>query len=142
MCFSGNYNFIMVRHGIIHCPPALSEIFSFSNSHMSPFYHSRKACPPNAQNCRLCQCGERKNRLIIVRTLFTAFKNNLKVVSATFLLVCILSLKENTCKARKNVFYFTSKALFVLEKIKFQNFDIQISSRHQMPKHKTRNTFY
>ena len=46
----------------------------------------------------------------------------LKVVSATFSLVCFLSLKESTWETRKNVFYFTSKALFV-----------------QMPKHKTRN---
>ena len=30
-----------------------------------------------------------------------------------------LSLKEGTCEARKNVFYFTSKALFVLGIIKF-----------------------
>ena len=30
-----------------------------------------------------------------------------------------LSLKESTCETKKNVFYFTSKALFVLEKIKF-----------------------
>ena len=45
-------------------------------------------------------------------------KDCLKVVSTTFLLVCFLSLKESTCKTRKNVFYFTSKALFVLETIK------------------------
>ena len=62
-----------------------------------------------------------------------------KVVSATFLLVYFLSLKESTCEARKNVFYFTSKALSVLEKIEFQNFSFQISRRHQMPKHKTRS---
>ena len=43
----------------------------------------------------------------------------LRVVSATFLLVCFLSLKECTCQTRKNVFYFTSKAPFVLGKIKF-----------------------
>ena len=43
----------------------------------------------------------------------------LKVVSATFLLDCFLSLNENTCQTRKNAFYLTSKALFVLEKIKF-----------------------
>ena len=43
----------------------------------------------------------------------------LKVVSATFLLVYFLSLNENTCQTRKNAFYFTSKVLFVLEKIKF-----------------------
>ena len=41
-----------------------------------------------------------------------------KVVSATFLLVSFLSLNYSTCQARKNV-YFTSKDLFVLEKIKF-----------------------
>ena len=29
------------------------------------------------------------------------------------------SLNESTCQTRKNVFYFTLKALFVLEKIKF-----------------------
>ena len=44
---------------------------------------------------------------------------SLKVVSATFLLVDFLSLKESTCETKKNVFYFTSKALFVLEKIRF-----------------------
>ena len=43
----------------------------------------------------------------------------LKVVSATFLLVFFLSLKESTWESWKNVSYFTSKALFVLEKIKF-----------------------
>ena len=42
----------------------------------------------------------------------------LKVVSATFLLVCFVCLKESTCEIRKNV-YFTSKALCVLEIIKF-----------------------
>ena len=43
----------------------------------------------------------------------------LKVVSTTFLLVYFVCLKERTCETRKNVFYFTSKALFVLEIIKF-----------------------
>ena len=43
----------------------------------------------------------------------------LKVVSATFLLVCFLRLKESTCETRKNVFYFTSKAVFILEIMKF-----------------------
>ena len=45
--------------------------------------------------------------------------SNLKVVSATLLLVYFLSLKDSTSETRKNVFYFTSKALFVLEIIKF-----------------------
>ena len=44
---------------------------------------------------------------------------DLKVASATFLLVCFLSLKESICETRKNIFYFTSKALFFLEKNKF-----------------------
>ena len=43
----------------------------------------------------------------------------LKVVSATFLLVCFVCLKESTCKTRENAFYFTSKALAVLEIINF-----------------------
>ena len=47
-----------------------------------------------------------------------------KVVSATFLLACFLSLKESTSETTKNAFYFTSKALFALEKIKFYNFII------------------
>ena len=45
--------------------------------------------------------------------------DDLKVVSTTFLLVCFLSLNKSTCQTRKNAFYFTSKALFVLKKIKF-----------------------
>ena len=45
-----------------------------------------------------------------------------KFVSATFLLVCFVCLKEGTCETRKYVFYFTSKALFVLQIIKFQIF--------------------
>ena len=43
----------------------------------------------------------------------------LKVVSATFLLVCFVCLKESTCETRKNAFYFTSKAPLVLEIINF-----------------------
>ena len=39
----------------------------------------------------------------------------LKVVPATFLLDCFISLKESTCETKKSVFYFTSKALFVLD---------------------------
>ena len=33
-----------------------------------------------------------------------------------------LTLTESTCETGENVFYFTSKALFVLEKIKVQDF--------------------
>ena len=58
----------------------------------------------------------------------------IKVVSATFLLVCFERLKESTWK---NVFYFTSKALFVLEISSFNFSDIQMSCRHQIAKHGT-----
>ena len=44
---------------------------------------------------------------------------SLKVMSATFLLLCFVCLTESTCKKRKNAFYFTLKALLVLEIIKF-----------------------
>ena len=44
---------------------------------------------------------------------------SLKVVCATFLLVWLVCLTESICETKKNVFYFTSKALFVLEIMKF-----------------------
>ena len=53
---------------------------------------------------------------------FLESNKGLKVVSATFLLVCFLSLKESSCETRKNVSYFTTKDLFILKKIKFKNF--------------------
>ena len=43
----------------------------------------------------------------------------LKVVSTTFLIICFACLKESICEAKKNVFYFTLKAVFILEIIKF-----------------------
>ena len=43
----------------------------------------------------------------------------LKVVSATFLPVCFVCLKKSTCQTNKNAFYFTSKALLILEIINF-----------------------
>ena len=45
--------------------------------------------------------------------------NNLKVVSATFVLVYFSSLNKSTLETRKKKIYFTFKALFVLEKTKF-----------------------
>ena len=49
----------------------------------------------------------------------TKIEIRLEVVSATFLLVCFISLKKSTCQTKKNVSYFTWKALFILEIIKF-----------------------
>ena len=42
------------------------------------------------------------------------FKGCIHYIFASF----FLNLNESTCQTGKNVFYFTSKALFVLEKIK------------------------
>ena len=74
------------------------------------------------------------------RPIINQSPQNLLVVSTTFLIVIVyfLYLKENTCKTRKNNFYFISKALF-LRKSKFWILDIQISW-HQMPD-KTRNIY-
>ena len=36
-----------------------------------------------------------------------------------FVLIKIISLSQRTSQTRENVFYFTSKALFIIEKIKF-----------------------
>ena len=43
----------------------------------------------------------------------------LKVVSATFYLVCFVCLKDSICETRKNVSYFTSIVLFILKLTKF-----------------------
>ena len=52
----------------------------------------------------------------LVLNLLHELQNDLRlVVSATFALVYFLSLNESTCQARKNAFYFISKALFILE---------------------------
>ena len=72
---------------------------------------------------------------------FAAFLSFIKGCVRYIFASLFLSLNESTCQMKKNVFYFTSKPLFVLEKIKFWNLHFQISWRHQMRKHKTRNTF-
>ena len=66
---------------------------------------------------------------------------DLKVVPATFLLICFVCLKERICETRKNVFYFTLKFCSWDNQI-FNISDIPMSWCHQMPMHETRNTFY
>ena len=44
----------------------------------------------------------------------TELKGSVRYIFATL----FLGLKETFCETRKNIFYFTQKALFVLEKIK------------------------
>ena len=46
-------------------------------------------------------------------------RKNLKGVSSTFLIICFVCLKESFLETKKKVFYFTSKALFILEIMKF-----------------------
>ena len=58
----------------------------------------------------------------VMHKILSKYNAILRVVSATFLLLGFLSLNERICQTRENVFYFTSKALFVLEKIKFLSF--------------------
>ena len=66
-----------------------------------------------------------------------------KVVSTTFLLVCFfMSKREHLRNLGKCFFKFYSKSSFHSRKLNFRILEIQISWRHQMPKHKRRNTFY
>ena len=53
-----------------------------------------------------------------------------------------LSLNESTCQTRKIFFILRQNICSLSRNSKFRILDIQISWRHQMPKHKTRNTFY
>ena len=66
----------------------------------------------------------------------------LKVVSATFLLICFVCLKETICETRKNVFFLLWKLFSFLRQSNFKFSDIQVSWYHQMPKHESRITFY
>ena len=44
---------------------------------------------------------------------------------------CFVCLKESTCETRKNIFYFTSKALFVLEIFRSTNVIKCLSMKHE-----------
>ena len=66
----------------------------------------------------------------------------LKVLSVTFVLVCFLSLNESTFQTRRNVFISLQKLFSLSRKSNFRILHFQISWCHQMPKHKTRNTFH
>ena len=70
------------------------------------------------------------------------YSDKLKVASSAFSLVCFVSWKESTCETRKNVFYFTWKVFSFLRSSSLNFSDIQRLWRHQIPMHKTRNTFY
>ena len=51
-------------------------------------------------------------------------------------------LKESICETRKMFFISLRKLFSFLRYTDFKISDIQMSWRYQMPKHKTRNTFY
>ena len=59
---------------------------------------------------------------------------NLKVVSTTFVVVCFVSLKEDTCEMRKGSFCYWDDQIDFL--------DIHMFWCHQMAKHETLITFY
>ena len=87
---------------------------------------SWKKCPPKASPRPLFNFGKLPQKALTCKKFFQKqdilkedYQKALKIVSTTFLLVCFVCLKESTCETRKNVFNFTSKALFVLEIIKF-----------------------
>ena len=51
----------------------------------------------------------------LLATIYSFIREEFEVLSTTFLIVCFLYLKGSTFETRKNVFYSTSKAAFVLE---------------------------
>ena len=53
-----------------------------------------------------------------------------------------LSLNESTCQTRKNAFFSFQNLFSFSRKSNFTILDFKVSCHHQMPKHKTRNTFY
>ena len=63
-------------------------------------------------------------------------------MSATFLLVCFLNLKESTRETRKNVSYFTSKPLFVLDNRILIFGVFKCHDVIKCPSIETQNTFY
>ena len=66
------------------------------------------------------------------KTFFCNIKGCVRYIFASL----FLSLNKSTCQTRENVFYFTWKALFFLEKSNFEILHFRILLLHQMPKHK------
>ena len=59
---------------------------------------------------------------LLYKAIFCYFLHNFVKVKGCVRCICsslFLCLKENTNETRKNIFYFTSKAVFILERIKF-----------------------
>ena len=64
---------------------------------------------------------QQKLKIIYNRKYF--LKGSVRYIFASL----FLGLNECTCQLKKNVFYFTSKPIFVLKKIKFRILRFQIS---------------
>ena len=83
-------------------------------------------------------------KLFFIGNIILVYQRKLKIIynRKYFLKGCVryifaslfLDLNEFTCQMKKNVFYFTSKPLFVLEKDRFRILHFQISWRHQILK--------
>ena len=79
-------------------------------------------------------CNLRTRKLLIV----CLFKGSVCYIFASL----FFKSKREQLWNLENVFYFASKSLFILKKIKFQNFRYSNSWRHQMPKNETRNALH
>ena len=79
--------------------------------------------------------------------LFWDFKPDIKFqlvkrcIRYIFLLVCFSSLNESLCQTKKMLFILLQKLFLFMRKSNFLILNFQISWRHLMSNHKTRNTF-
>ena len=97
-------------------------------SHKNEFTMLQKNIFIITQNCAflMSQKMSQRNRLFNV-----VIKGCLKVVCATFLLICFLCLKESTCETRKNVFISLAKLFLFLRN---QILTFQIFKCHEVIK--------
>ena len=58
------------------------------------------------------RCRTMKELLLLTPQVVMSVVSDLKIVPAPFLLVYFVCPKESSCEIKKDVFYFTSKALF------------------------------
>ena len=94
-----------------------------------------------------CICAvHQRGATLLKRSIFdeelSFLSSSLKVVSTTLVLVCFLSLKKALVKLGKMFSNSLRKLFSFSRKSNFRILHFQISWRHQMPKHKTRNTFH
>ena len=88
-----------------------------TNAKEAPSPHEVRLAPLNTNT--VFQSLKEKVLVLDVQSVGVGFYIQNKLVSTTFLLVCLLSLNKSTSQTRKKKFFFTLKALFVLNKIKF-----------------------